>query len=341
MAREGAGKTGALDAPHKSRFNGIITGGLLLAGSILIITFVCRLIISHGFGVPLDAQFWYRDYMGNLVVTLILAILVQSARKSLLPAGALIVLWQLCNALKLTILGTPASPDDFFNIKNVFFLTEGWRRIALMLIAAIPFLLTIALFPWRRASAWLALLLLGLAGLVVAQNSEPLRVALDRQFGNSVWNQPANYRQRGLALHLFQETMRTASKVDKPPQSDEVRIALNTLTGTSDGHASTGLTTHGAPSTSDAAPTRNVHVFVLESFFDPMLLGEEWVPEDPLPADFRELWAATDYTTALSPVFGAIRLMQSLKCCAASPSRAMLFFLKAGLDKLHPACHAK
>ena len=327
MAREGAGKTGALDAPHKSRIRRIVTGGLLLAGSILVITLACRLIIAQGFGVPLDTQFWYRDYVGNLVVAVILAILVQSAGKSLLPAGALIILWQLCNALKLSILGTPASPDDFFNIKNVFFLTDGWRRVALMFIAAIPFLLTIALFPWRRASAWLALLLLGLASLVVVQNSEPLRVALDTQFGNSVWNQPANYRQRGLALHLFQETMRTASKVDKPPQSDEVRMALDTLTSTSDGQAPTGLTTHGTTSPSDAIPTRNVHVFVLESFFDPVLLGEEWVPEDPLPADFRELWAATDNTTALSPVFGGYTANAEFEMLCGFPvTRNAVFF---------------
>ena len=327
MAREGERETGVHDAPRKSRIRGIVTGGLLLAVSILVITLGCRLIISQGFGVPLDAKFWFRDYAGNLVVALILALLIQSARKSLLPAAALIILFQMCNALKLTILGTPASPDDFFNIQNVFLLTEGWRRVALMFIAAIPLLLTIALFPWKHASAWLALLLLGLTGLVMAQNSEPLRVALDKQFGNSVWNQPANYRQRGLALHLFQETMRTASKVDKPPQSDEVRVALDTLTGTSNGHVSPGSTTHGATSTSDAAPERNVHVFVLESFFDPIALGEEWVPEDPLPADFRELWAATDNTTALSPVFGGYTANAEFEMLCGFPvTRNAVFF---------------
>ncbi|MFT6307219.1 MAG: hypothetical protein ACJA0Z_002387, partial [Halioglobus sp.] len=33
----------------------------------------------------------------------------------------------------------------------------------------------------------------------------------------------------------------------------------------------------------------NVHVIVLESFFDPITLGPTWVPEDPFPEDFREL----------------------------------------------------
>ena len=314
----------------------IVTSCFLLLACILAITFFCRVIINHAFGVVLEPQYWHRDYLGNLVVALIIALLVQSIRKTLLLASVVIVMFQLSNALKLVVLGTPASPDDFFNIQNIFFLTDGWRRVALFFLASLPLVLTIALIPWKRASAWLALLVLTIAAYCVVAQSEPLRIALDTHIGNSVWNQPANYRQRGLALHLAQETVRTISKVDKPPTSDAVNMALNTLMGTSSDKQTNDSQTFELNSASGAIPTRNVHVFVLESFFDPLQLGEQWVPEDPLPADFRELWAATDNSTALSPVFGGYTANAEFEMLCGFPVTRNAVFFEGWLRKPAP-----
>jgi len=282
----------------------LIKSGLTVSLFVLVITYVCRVAVEHGFQVKLDPEYWYRDYLGNLAVTLILALLVQSQRRTLILASVIIIMFQLGNAAKLSILGTPASPDDFFNIQNFFFLTDGWRRIALFSIASIPLVLLIAFIRWKRISLWVTMSCLILAGVAINVQSEPLTVALDTHIGNSVWNQPANFRERGLALHLVQETIRTASKVERPPDETTVESALGSLVESKADHRVLEPEIAKLVSNQPIAADRNVHVFVLESFFDPASLGEKWVPEDPLPEDFRQLWQETmstlGYTTVAS-----------------------------------------
>ena len=311
-----------------------------MAAVVLIITLLCRAIIVNGFGVTLEPQFWYRDYLGNLVVALIAALLTQSLRKSLILSGVIIVIFQLCNAAKVSVLGTPASPDDFFNIQNIFFLTDGWRRIALFAFVSTPFVLAVVLIPWRRISVYATLACLVGTGFVINHYSEPLRIALDENFGNSVWNQPANYRQRGLALHLAQETVRTISKVETPPDRETVDIAMAALTGDhasqASGTAASETQVDAGAAKSSSKPSRNVHVFVLESFFDPTALGDDWVPEDPLPEDFRALWAETGNSRAMSPVFGGYTANAEFEVLCGFPVTRNAVFFEGWLRKAAP-----
>lgn len=313
--------------------------GALLFLSVLILTFICRVVITHGFDIPLAGEYWYRDFLGNLVVAFVIALLVQSLQKTLILAGIVIVMFQLSNAAKLSILGTPASPDDLLNVQNVFFLTDGWRRMALFIIASIPLVLAAAFIPWKRISFWIALVGLTIAGIAINVQSKPLRVALDSRFGNSVWNQPANYRHRGLALHLAQEVVRTISKVDKPPTRAEVDSVLSSFaTTTSPDTSRRTLETafQNAVGDSDIAPDRNVHVFVLESFFDPLLLGEQWVPEDPFPDEFRRLWSQTGNTTTLSPVFGGYTANAEFEILCGFPVTRNAVFFEGWLRNTSP-----
>ncbi|MFK7861721.1 MAG: LTA synthase family protein [Granulosicoccus sp.] len=308
----------------------MIKAGTLFVVSVLLLTFLCRAVIAHGFDVTLAAEYWYRDFLGNLAVTLIVAVLVQSLPRTLILASVVIVMFQLSNAAKLSILGTPASPDDLLNVQNVFFLTDGWRRIAMFMVASLPLILAIAFIPWKRISLWIAILALGLASFAINVHSDTLRVALDKQFGNSVWNQPANYRHRGLALHLAQEVVRTISKVEKPPEFPAVNQALEQLAFERALEKGPRILEHGienALGTSNIAADRNVHVFVLESFFDPVSLGEQWVPEDPLPEDFRKLWGQTGNTTTMSPVFGGYTANAEFEVLCGFPvTRNAVFF---------------
>ncbi len=308
--------------------------GALFALSILVVTFLCRAIIAYGFSVPLESDFWYRDFLGNLVVALVIALLVQSLRKTLILSCVIIVMFQLCNAAKISVLGTPASPDDFFNIQNFFFLTDGWRRIVLFLIAGFPLILAIVFIPWKRASVWIALLCLGVTGFGVHAKSETLRVVLDTHIGNSVWNQPANFRDRGLALHLVQETIRTISKVDKPPVKADVVVAKESLANNRT--APMEPTLQSALSGESVPQNRNVHVFVLESFFDPVSLGKDWVPTDPLPEDFRNLWEQTGFTTTLSPVFGGYTANAEFEMLCGFPVTRNAVFFEGWLRKSAP-----
>ena len=156
--------------------------------------------------------------------------------------------------------------------------------------------------------------------------AQPLRVAFDDTFGNSVWDQPGNYRQRGLALHLVQESVRTAAKVGRAPGREAVEAAL------------AGRELH-APLGDWPRPLRNVHMIVLESFFDPTSLGPELVPEDPFSPDFRALWEGSGASVALSPVFGGYTAnaeFESLWRVSGDRERGVL--LKAGCAVTCLAC---
>ena len=314
----------------------LIKAVLTVSVFVLVITFLCRAVIEHGFQVKMDPEYWYRDYLGNLAVTFVLALLVQSQRRTLILAGVIIVMFQLCNGAKLSILGTPASPDDFFNIQNFFFLTDGWRRIGLFFIASIPLILALAFMRWKRVSLWVTMACLALAGVAINVQSEPLRVALDRHIGNSVWNQPANFRERGLALHLAQETVRTVSKVEKPPGETAVSAALDSLAGAKSNQRTLEPGVAQALGNQPVAPERNVHVFVLESFFDPTSIGKQWVPEDPLPEDFRQLWQQTDHSTALSPVFGGYTANAEFEMLCGFPVTRNAVFFEGWLRRAAP-----
>jgi len=317
----------------------IARNALLFFTVILCLTWICRLIIDTFFEVKLDDRFWVRDFVGNLVVALISLALTRKLSYALLLGGVTIVGFQMANAGKLAILGTPASPDDFLNIQNLFFLTDGWKRIVLMLIAALPFILALVLTPFRKPATWVVLLLLGSTAALASHFSEPLRSTLDINFGNSVWNQPENFRQRGLALHLAQESVRTVAKVGKFPDREAAIAARQDVEQPSQsmpGSIDTTQTTTNAVGTAQ----RNVHVIVLESFYDPMTLGPEWVPDDPFPVEFRELWAATGNSSALSPVFGGYTANAEFETLCGFPVTENAVFFEGWLRRSVPCLPA-
>lgn len=275
---------------YRSRAGSTLRTLVLLALSILVLTWVLRLAIEHLMNVPLDAKYWLRDYLGNLVFAGIGWLLIRRFWPTVLFAGFTLTGFHLINAGKLLVLGVPGSPDDFINIANLYHLAEGLQRVVVIAIAATPFLLLGAFTRWRSPVTWATIALLAVSVTFVARDPDPVRQSLDRRFGHSVWNQPENFRHRGLALHLVQESIRTAAKVGKAPSAEAVDTALAELP-----HAALEL---------GGIARRNVHLIVLESFFDPMSLGPDWVPEDPFPAEFRALWAEAGNSVAMSPVFG-------------------------------------
>ena len=49
---------------------------------------------------------------------------------------------------------------------------------------------------------------------------------------------------------------------------------------------------------------RNIHIVLLESFWDPSELKKAHYEQNPLAPDFRKLWKSAGYSHALVPVFG-------------------------------------
>lgn len=292
----------------------------------LALTLGMRELLDGLLNLNLLSDFWYRDYVGNLIVSLICLGLTQNVIRTIALSSLFIVIFQLGNAFKLVVLGTPVSPDDFINIKNLFLLVEGWKFWAAIIIAIMPILALLLLTRWRKLTTWLTLVILGTTIPVGALYSAELKTFLDKRFGNSVWNQPENFKRRGLGLHIVQEAARTISKVGQIPSAETVAnisvdLAFKKLVIESDNQ-------------------RNVHMVVLESFFDPNSLGKDWVPVDPFPPEFTALWDSTGRSTALSPVFGGYTANAEFESLCGFPVTENAVFFEGWLRRNVPCLPA-
>ncbi len=294
----------------------------LVAATVLVLTLGLRLVIEYPLRLPLWDGFWQRDYAGNLAFTLVVWALVRRTVPTLVFASLVVTGLQLINAAKVLVLGVPGAPEDFANLVNLYRLAEGPGKLAVAAVALVPVLLLVWLVRWRSVATWAVIAVLAGTVALVDARSQAISAALDARFGNSVWNQPGNWRQRGLALHLVQEAVRDASASEGLPSSAEVRDALVGLPDAS-------------PSLS-GLQRRNVHVIVLESFFDVASLGPAWIPEDPFPPALRELWSAAGNSVALSPTFGGYTANAEFEALCGFPVVEQTVFFEGGLRRRAP-----
>lgn len=197
------------------------------------------------------------------------------------------------NAVKLSFFGGPMVPDDVYALRSLLLILNGWQR--LLVGGALTGLAGLLLFNFhfRRRSAWLALGLILALGMSLTLYPRPIVAALDKHVGNSVWNQRANYIEKGATLYSLQETARFFRDVEQAPDRKKVVAASSSLLAESSDQAA-----HPAQS------PRNVYVILLESFWDPLLLKGIHFNQDPLTPAFRKLWQDTGHSTIMSPVFG-------------------------------------
>jgi len=294
----------------------------LVAVYTLLLTLIIRFLLDTTLDVHLLSKYWYRDFLGNLVISLFCLGITHSAIRTIGLATVVIALLQLSNAFKLVVLGTPISPDDFINVKNLFILWDGVLFWALIALAVIPVLFILFLTRWRRPLTWITLSIVAVIIPVGTLYSAELKTMLDRNFGNSVWNQPENFRKRGLGLHIVQEAVRTISKVGKIPSKQSVADVNVDLTYTQP--------------TIPEKQKRNLHMVVLESFFDPNSLGKEWVPEDPFPQDFTDLWNSTGRSHILAPVFGGYTANAEFESLCGFPVTENAVFFEGWLRRNAP-----
>lgn len=236
-----------------------------------------------------------RDVVAHCLVAVLLFATARSFRHFVAAMLALLIAFHLSNGLKLAILGAPIMPDDFGFLGNMFLLLEGWQLLGAAALLAIPVSLLAAMVDWRARRTWgiSAFLATAIAVLILFPNG--VVRAMDSRFGDWVWNQRGNYESRGLVIHLIQEFARNLSRKTRAPNVDEVAESLSVL-GNPGAAGPLRVTRNTQP--------RNVHVIVLESFWDPTPLGASRFSADPLDPRFRELWKAAGYSHALSPVFG-------------------------------------
>ncbi len=302
-----------------------IVGGLFVIGFVPIWYALIQAVSHFAWHVTVTAA----AIPGDLLAHLLLAVFcygLSGGRLSLaLPAiAALMAAINLCNAGKIAFYGTPVMPDDFLALRNLFMLLTGWQLAGAITIVLLPTTLVLLMISWRQWRTWLFLVLMILAIMIALRQAEPIVKGLDAVFKNSVWDQRGNFANRGVLIHLVQESLRHQTRRSRPPSADEVGKALEVLRS---GQRSQSAISPQGP----GKLPRNVHMILLESFWDAALLTGSGLSEDPLDPAFRRLWQSAGNSHALSPVFGGYTANPEFEVLCGMPVTEDHVVFEAGL----------
>ena len=266
---------------------------LLPIASTAVIYALCYGISAWRFDVVINQGVILRDVLVNLLLAYALFALSRRTWVFLLLQLLLMGLFYIGNAVKLSFFGGPIQPDDLYALRTLLLLLEGWQ----FYLAALPLVgiasLLVFNFTLRNWGSWLALAGLMLFGVTLVYAPNNILKPLDRYVGNSVWNQRGNYLQRGAILYTVMESARYFADRELPPDENAVHAAVQRL-----------RRERLPQATAEPPTTRNVHIILLESFWDPTPLRAGHYSRAPLPEAFRQLWKQAGNSSVLSPVFG-------------------------------------
>lgn len=266
----------------------------LFSTSLLYLLFY--LVSTFKFAVQIEAAAIFYDFMLQLAVAYSLYALSKRVWAFLIIQTLLMGVLYVGNAVKISFFGGPIMPDDVFALRSLLLILEGWQFFAAAIpLAAIASLLLFN-FSMRHWSAYLAGLAIFLLGLVMVYQPTILYAAQDKSLGYYVWDQRTNYLWRGATLYSLQEGARFFATIETPPDTDDVQIATENLKRIAP----------VAQPLSAASPftPRNIHIVLLESFWDAGQLKKAGYNQPPLAAEFRKLWKSANNSHALDPVFG-------------------------------------
>ncbi len=263
------------------------------------------------------------DYLVQLLAAYVLYALSKRVWIFLLLHALLMGLLYVGNAIKISFFGGPIMPDDVFALQSLLLILDGWQFFAAAIpLAAIASLLLFN-FSMKRWSAYLASLAVMLLGITVVYKPATLLDPMDGYFGNSVWDQRSNYVWRGATLYTLLETARYFAAAEIIPDADMAQEAADKLLAGGRPPA-LAVQTQSPAATETAVPKaftpRNIHLVLLESFWDPSVLKKAKYKQNPLSPEFRELWKSADYSHALSPVFGGFTANSEFEVLCGFPA---------------------
>jgi phosphoglycerol transferase MdoB-like AlkP superfamily enzyme len=242
------------------------------------------------------------DYLLQLVIAYVLYALSRRLWVFLVIHALLMGLLYIGNAVKISFFGGPIMPDDVFALRALFLILDGWRFFAAAIPLAAVASLVLFNFTMRHWSAYLASLAVILLGMTVVYKPATILEPLDGYFGNSVWDQRSNYVWRGATLYTLLESARYFAAAEVIPDADKAQEAADNLLNAR--RMEPPAVARKIETAAKAFTPRNVHIVLLESFWDPSALKKAKFKPNPLSPEFRELWKSAGYSHALAPVFG-------------------------------------
>jgi phosphoglycerol transferase MdoB-like AlkP superfamily enzyme len=245
------------------------------------------------FDVQIIPEIIHRDFLLQLLASYMLYALSKRVWIFLVIQALVMGILYIGNAVKISFFGGPIMPDDIFALRSLLLILEGWRFFAAATPIAAILSLVLFNFSMRHWSAYLASLATILLTMTVVYKPTMLLNPIDQYTGNSVWDQRSNYLWHGATLYTLQEITRFFALTDAPPDMDSAQTAAKNL-----------LSLAPKMITDKPFTVRNIHIVLLESFWDANNLKKAHYSQNPFSPDFRNLWKSAGYSHALSPVFG-------------------------------------
>jgi phosphoglycerol transferase MdoB-like AlkP superfamily enzyme len=245
-----------------------------------------------------DVEFHFKaipyDYLLQVIIGYILFAFSRRLWIFLVIQALVMGILYVGNAIKISFFGGPIMPDDIHALRSLLLILEGWRFFAAAVpLAAIAGLLLYN-FTMRHWTSYVASFVVFLFGITMTYEPKLIVDPLDKFFGNSVWDQRSNYVWHGATVYTIQESARRIVEADVVPDLDRAQEAAEKLR----------VAAPKKVADTQSFTPRNVHLVLLESFWDPNELKKAKYKQNPLSPEFRKLWKSAGYSHALSPVFG-------------------------------------
>jgi len=237
------------------------------------------------------------DFFAQLILAYILYSISRRAWIFFILHALIMGVLYIGNPIKIAFFGGPLMPDDIFALRSLLLILSGWKFFVLAFpLVALGGLLFLN-FKLRRLHNYIGGVIGGVLALTVIYQPNLIVYPIDTYIGTKEWDQRSNYLWQGATIHTLLETARYFLVADKAPDIDVARAAAKQL-----------LAQHpldNTPATEDFKP-RNVHIVLLESFWDANNLKKVKFSQNPLSDDFRKLWKTANNSVALVPVFAGM-----------------------------------
>jgi hypothetical protein len=232
------------------------------------------------FGLPYPTAI---DYVYCVVLVAVLRVFSKKNVIFAANSALLLLVFYVFGSMKLQYFGEPASPADIVSLVALYSLqSEQLKWFALLLTFLSGVLLFFNLEYTRRLFTFLV-------GLMIALFSSVL-------FGASIDASSIYMKElmqsESVSLRQYYATVRFYDEWLRQPGTAEVAKAQSVA----------GLSLVNGISL-DGALKRDVYLIVIESLWDPSVLGDTYA-KDPLDENFKTLWMGSGHRYILGPAFG-------------------------------------
>lgn len=246
-----------------------------------------------------DVQIFYEaipiDFLAQLIFSYILYTLSRRAWSFIILHALIMGILYIGNPIKIAFFGGPLMPDDIFALRSLLLILNGWQFILLAIVLAGLVSLLFFNLSVRHLQNYIGGVFASLLTLTTLYQPQLIVNPIDSYIGTMPWNQRANYVWQGATIHTLVETARFFLLADTAPDIDDAKEAAEFL-----------LHQQAKVNTFDDFMPRNVHLILLESFWDANKLTKIKFSKNPLADDFRKLWQSADNSTAIVPVFAGM-----------------------------------